>query len=715
MDEKLHELADKLGIAVSYVNICRPEERHLIDDETVRFFARALGFKASTPEEVEKTLRALDKRRWQNTLEPVYVFEQKQKFFDAVLPEADLDGDFSLTLTSRQTGEKREVSFIVTALPESRLIGKKKYHKVSVEITSELEIGYYEAEFSTASGLWRTVLAAAPEKCYMPEILEKKRLWGYNIQLYSLRSRRNWGVGDFTDLYNFVDICRRSGADVIGLNPLNVLGHCFPEEASPYMSISRLFLNPIYIDVESVPEFEPEDRYQIEAEIADLNAAEKIDYGRVYPLKVKVLQKLYRRMREDPERMEEFAAFCKEKGKSLQNLAAFQALYEDNWRDHWGGWRAWEKEFRSPNSATVKKYCKEQAERLDFFKFLQFEAERQLQRVFKHVREAGLQIGIYRDLPVGVGRDSAEVWSDENLFLRDSGAGAPPDAFFLIGQKWNLGAFNPFELKARAYEPFIRMIRAAAEDAGALRLDHVMSMTRLFVIPEAADKEGTYLLYNFEDMLNIVAIESHLNRCLIVGESIGNVPEGFLDKIAAKNIMSMSVLWNERWDMGWGDFKAPSWYPENSAASIGTHDMPPLKMWWFGYDIALSRQLGIIASEEEMYNNYHKREADRWKLLKVLDENQVWPEDNRRRADYLFGEGYPEGLEEAVHRFLAKSNAKIFLVQPEDIFQVDRQQNVPGTDRDKYPNWRLKLPVNLEDTENTLAYYRNIAAVKKER
>ena len=171
MDEKLHELADKLGIAVSYVNICRPEERHLIDDETVRFFARALGFKASTPEEVEKTLRALDKRRWQNTLEPVYVFEQKQKFFDAVLPEADLDGDFSLTLTSRQTGEKREVSFIVTALPESRLIGKKKYHKVSVEITSELEIGYYEAEFSTASGLWRTVLAAPPENCYIPQIL----------------------------------------------------------------------------------------------------------------------------------------------------------------------------------------------------------------------------------------------------------------------------------------------------------------------------------------------------------------------------------------------------------------------------------------------------------------------------------------------------------------------------------------------------------------
>ena len=307
------------------------------------------------------------------------------------------------------------------------------------------------------------------------------------------------------------------------------------------------------------------------------------------------------------------------------------------------------------------------------------------------------------------------MWGDEGLYLRESGAGAPPDAFFPTGQKWNLGAFNPFELKARAYQPFIKIIRAAAEGAGALRLDHVMSLMRLFVMPEADGKPGTYIMYNFEDMLGIVAIESHLNRCMIVGESIGNVPEGFLDKIAAKNIMSMSVLWSERWDAGWGDFKSPYQYPENVVTSVGTHDMPPLKMWWFGYDIALSRKLGIIGSDQEMHDNYHKREADRWKLLKVMDENQVWPEDNRRHGDYLYGEGYPEGLEEAVHRFMAKSNAKIFLVQPEDIFQVEKLQNLPGTDRDKYPNWRLKLPVNLEDMENTLAYYRNIAAVKKER
>ncbi len=710
MDEKLQQLADRLGIATAYTDVGLKTGSHQVSEDTVRFFAGVLGFKAADAGEVTRSLRALDTRRWQNVLEPVYVVLQKHKVFDAVVSEAEAEGDFS-----RQTGVKSDVSFVVLTLPESRVVAGKKYQKLEIEITSDVEIGYYDAELTTAGGTFVTLLAVAPDKCYRLPGLDEKKLWGFSVQLYSLRSRRNWGIGDFTDLYDFVGMCGRCGADIIGLNPVNVLGHCFPEEASPYSSVSRLFLNPIYIDVEKVPEFRPEDRYAVEAEIAELNASETIEYGRVYPLKIKVLKILYQRMLQNPERMREFEKFCRCKGESLENLVTFQALYEDKWQTHWGGWRAWEKEFRKPTTAAVKKYRKEQAERLDFFKFLQFEAERQLCAVSAHVKDSGLKIGIYRDLPVGVGRDSAELWSDDGLYLRESGAGAPPDIFFPTGQKWNLGAFNPFELKARAYQPFIKIIRAAAEGAGALRLDHVMSLMRLFVIPEAAGAAGTYIMYNFEDMLNIVAIESHLNRCMIVGESIGNIPEGFLDKIAARGIMSMSVLWSERWDAGWGDFKSPYQYPENVVTSVGTHDMAPLKMWWFGYDIALSRQLGIIGSDQEMADNYHKREADRWKLLKALDENQVWPEDNRRHSDYLFGEGYPEGLEEAVHRFMARSCSKIFLVQPEDVFQVDKLQNLPGTDRDKHPNWRRKLPVNLEDMENSLAYYRNIAAIKKER
>lgn len=715
MDEKLQLLADKLGIATTYSDAGLKARCYVAEEETIRFFAGVLGYKANNDKEVQHSLRQLQHRRWQKALENVYVVNIHKVFFDAVVPLKDSNGDYGLVLSSRQTKEKFDVSFMVETTAEVHNIAQTLYVKQLVEITTPLEIGYYDAEFTVNGRKYQTVLAIAPDRCYLPDVLEKEKMWGYSIQLYSLKSRRNWGIGDFTDLANFVDFCGSTGADIIGLNPVNVLGHSFPEEASPYSSSSRLFLNPIYIDVEKVPEFEPQDIADVKEKIAALNASETILYGEVYPLKIKTLEKLYPRMLKDEKRRAAFTQFCREKGRDLENLATFQALYEDKWQHCWGGWRSWEKEYQSPDSAEIAQYRQQNEQRLGFFKFLQFEADRQLQLVSRRVAEKGLKIGIYRDLAVGVGRDSAEVWSDENVYLKHSGAGAPPDAFFPAGQKWNLGAFNPQELKERAYEPFIKIIRSAAEGAGALRLDHVMSLTRLYIIPEAAGKPGTYIMYPFEDMLNIVAIESHLNKCMIVGESIGNVPDGFIEKLQEKNIFSMSVLWSERWDAGWGDFKAPAQYPENAVTSVGTHDMAPLKMWWFGYDIALSRQLGIIPSDGEMQENYHKREADRWKLLKVLDENRVWPEDNPRHGDYLFGEAYPEGIEEAVHRLMAKTNAKIFLVQPEDVFQVDKLQNLPGTDRDKHPNWRRKLPVNIEDMENTLAVYRNVAAVKKER
>lgn len=312
-----------------------------------------------------------------------------------------------------------------------------------------------------------------------------------------------------------------------------------------------------------------------------------------------------------------------------------------------------------------------------------------------------------------VGKDSAELWTDKYVFIDDAGAGAPPDAFFPFGQKWCLGAFNPFELKKRAYEPFLKILRANMAYAGALRIDHVMGLMRLFMIPDNKNG-GTYIHYNFEDMLDLLALESHLHKCTIVGESIGNVPEGFLDKLKAKGIYSISVVWAERWNDGNGDFKMPEAYPENAFVSVGTHDMPPLKMWWFGYDIELSRSLNLI-TDDEKYQQYKVREADRYKLLSALDFNKTWPSDNLRKGNYVYGEGYPEGIEEALHTLLSKTSSKVVLLQPEDIFGVDKRQNFPGTDVDKYPNWRRRLPINVEDMESGEAYKRNIAAVKKFR
>lgn len=712
MTSSLQKLADTIGILTSYTDACNQE--HEIEDNVIRLLAEKLGYKAGNEEEIARSIELYHKKRWQKTLESISVVEQKDIWFDVVLPENHDTSDLKLRLRYRGNERSFEPGFGVFDEGGRYTIGHTVYKKVVVKINGRLEVGYYEIELETGGKKYKSVLAVAPEKCYANETLEKERLWGFAVQLYSLNSSRNWGIGDFTDLYNLVDICKRSGADVIGLNPLNVLSHDFPEDASPYGSVSRLFLNPIYIDVEKVPGFTPEDMASCRDKVAGLRDSELIQYTPVYELKITMLEKLYRRMLQDKKSpyYADYEAYCRRKGAELDKLALFQALSEERAHTVWGGWKAWEEEYRNSNSRAVAEYAKKHHERIGFFKYLQFEAERQFDAVKKHIDEQGLKIGLYRDLAVGVCQNSAELWGDYETFIKDAGAGAPPDELFCNGQNWGLGAFHPEVLKERAYEPYIKVLRANMHNAGALRIDHAMGLMRLFVILNQ-EECGSYVLYNFADMLNILAIESWLNRCTIVGESIGIVPEGFIKKMAEKNIGSLSVLWVER-PLGSSDFKSPSEYPAKAFASVGTHDMPPLKMWWFGYEIAEKHKLGIY-TEEQMNWCYHERELERRKLLFALDSNAVWPEDKPRRGDYLYGEAYPEGIEEAVHRFVARAPSEVFLSQLEDILHVEKMQNVPGIDRDQHPNWRRKLPVRLENLESDIAYVRNIAAIKKER
>lgn len=648
MTSSLQKLADTIGILTSYTDACNQE--HEIEDNVIRLLAEKLGYKAGNEEEIARSIELYHKKRWQKTLESISVVEQKDIWFDVVLPENHDTSDLKLRLRYRGNERSFEPGFGVFDEGGRYTIGHTVYKKVVVKINGRLEVGYYEIELETGGKKYKSVLAVAPEKCYANETLEKERLWGFAVQLYSLNSSRNWGIGDFTDLYNLVDICKRSGADVIGLNPLNVLSHDFPEDASPYGSVSRLFLNPIYIDVEKVPGFTPEDMASCRDKVAGLRDSELIQYTPVYELKITMLEKLYRRMLQDKKSpyYADYEAYCRRKGAELDKLALFQALSEERAHTVWGGWKAWEEEYRNSNSRAVAEYAKKHHERIGFFKYLQFEAERQFDAVKKHIDEQGLKIGLYRDLAVGVCQNSAELWGDYETFIKDAGAGAPPDELFCNGQNWGLGAFHPEVLKERAYEPYIKVLRANMHNAGALRIDHAMGLMRLFVILNQ-EECGSYVLYNFADMLNILAIESWLNRCTIVGESIGIVPEGFIEKMAEKNIGSLSVLWVER-PLGSSDFKSPSEYPAKAFASVGTHDMPPLKMWWFGYEIAEKHKLGIY-TEEQMNWCYHERELERRKLLFALDSNAVWPEDKPRRGDYLYGEAYPEGIEEAVHPF----------------------------------------------------------------
>jgi len=707
METKLYELCKKLGIAKSFT--VQGIKNYEVSDELLKFFCKEFGYDVSTEPKIKEAIEKIETEPYKKTIEPIYIARFNDVFFDIYLKEKDVGENIEVSVISRSTSEKKIISFEKQKV-EERKIGNTNYHKLHFKIKDVLEIGYYDFQIKVGKYTYNTTLAVAPQKCYTTEDVKAAKLWGFTIQLYSLRSRRNWGIGDFTDLKDFARIVAGFGADVIGLNPINALFHDFPENASPYSSISRLFLNPIYIDVEKTAGWTETLKKKYAKQIEEVNKTTLIDYTGVYNLKIKVLYELFEKMKK-PSRA--FETFKKEQGNGLHMFALYQAIYHDKCHSIWGGWQAWPQGLKNQNPMDLAIFEEAHGNEVEFFKFLQFEAHRQFDEVSDYVKSLGLKIGLYRDLPVGVCKDSEELWFDKYVYLKCSGAGAPPDEFFPNGQKWCLGVFNPIELKKQGYEPFLKILRANMKSAGALRIDHVMSLLRLFMMKDEGE-EGTYIYYNFEDMLALVALESHLNKCVIVGESIGNVPAGFLEKLQENNIYAMSILWAERWDFGNGDYKAPEYYPENAFVSVGTHDMTPLKMWWYGYDIELKYKLKLM-TESEKNNLYKAREADRWRLLKVLDENGVWPHDNLRKNNYLYGEGYPEGLDEAVHKLLGRAKSKVVVLQLEDILGVTELQNLPGTDRDRYPNWRHKLPINLEDLATNITFIRNITAIREGR
>lgn len=717
INERLKVLTDKLGILSEFYDAGQDRKKYEISEDIMKFFVSKLGYKADTAEDIERSIKRFDNQRYETTLSPVYVVDENDKVIDIVTRYEDRDTIKYIRAKSRQDGKEMDLNFEYQG-GEERDLHSGKFTCQKFKIHTDLAVGYYDITVSAGGEEYKSVLAVAPRECYKNNDLESSKLWGYATQLYAMKSKRNWGVGDFTDLKNFVDVCAKCGADVIGLNPLNILEHNYPENASPYLSVSRLFLNPIYIDIENVPEFKKEDLRGIEDKLNEYRNSDIIRYEDIYPLKMQFMEKFYARFKEgkDKKRQEEYKAYCEREGAELEKLAVFLAMYEERCHSVWGGWRAWEEKYRSPSNPAVKEYAEEHKDRVGFFKFLQFEADRQFKEAADEVKKKGLKIGFYRDLAVGVGQDSAESWSNPDIFIAESGAGAPPDACFPGGQKWGLGAFSPYVLKQKAYEPFIQILRANMRNTGALRIDHVMSLMRLYVIPNEG-KQGTYIMYNFADMLNIVAIESYLNKCVVAGESLGNVPDGFLEALENKNIYALSVLWAERnGGGGWsGDFLPPSAYPERAFTSIGTHDMAPLKMWWFGYDIADMRKADILPNDEVMKNNYHDREQDRWRLLCALDAAGVWPKDRLRKGNYLYGEAYPEGMAEAVNAFVSSSPSKVFLAELENILEVDKRQNLPGVDRDKHPNWRRRLPIDLEDFEGNEMFRRNVEVIKKNR
>ncbi len=547
-----------------------------------------------------------------------------------------------------------------------------------------------------------TTLIVAPARCLtVEEVVPAGRTWGIGLQLYALKSAGDWGMGDFGGLGRFAEVAAELGAGLVGLNPLHALFPADPHHIGPYSPSSRTFLNILYIDATGVPELAdtPDARARIASQpfqeaLAAARAAELVDYPAVSGLKLPVLEALYATFRSldaGHPRKTAFEDFRRAMGDGLNRHALFEALHEHFYRQDpalWL-WRAWPPAFQTPDSPEVRAFAADHADRVGFFTYLQWEADRQLGEAAARGHAAGLSVGFYRDLAVAAHPGGAAAWADSAILVQGANVGAPPDQFNLKGQNWGLSPLSPLGLREAAYAPFVALLRANMRHAGALRIDHVMALQHLFWIPEDGS-DGAYVAYPFQDLLRIVALESRRNHCIVIGEDLGTVPDGFRPALERAGILSYRVLYFERG--GDGTFKPPSDYPVDAMATVSTHDLATFKGFWTGRDLEWRRRLDLYPDTASREKDVWDRGVDRWRLLQALAREGLRP------ASYPNDEGdqpFRPELSAAVHAYMARTPSRIVMAQIEDALGEVEQPNLPGT-VDQHPNWRRRLTSTVE-------------------
>jgi 4-alpha-glucanotransferase len=575
-----------------------------------------------------------------------------------------------------------------------------------LRLPAGLPIGYHRLEIAGAGVTGEIDIVVAPPSCHLPAALRPgARSWGLTAQLYGLRSARDWGIGDFADLASLCRGAASLGAAAIGINPLHALFAAEPRHFSPYSPSSRVWLNYLYIDVIAVPGFAEDAAAQSlapEAAVAAARASELVDYAAVAAVKRPVLEALFARFRRRELAAGtalggEFRAFQRDGGVPLEEFAVFEMLHE-LWTRRGGlfSWQSWPAAMQGPGSAEVAEQARDFAKQVEFFQWLQWLADRQLGHAAAAGRKAGLEIGLYRDLAIGVNPHGAEAWADQELVVPGAAIGAPPDPLSRAGQNWGLAPINPLALRRRGFGRFVAALRANMRHAGVLRIDHVMGLQRLYWIPSGNPATaGAYVSYPFRDMLRLVALESARHGCAIVGEDLGTVPEGFRETMQGANVLAYRILAFER--RGDSSFNPPGDYPALAAASAATHDLATLKGFWLGRDIAWRRQLGVYPDAAAEATEAGERRRDRVLLLEALAHEGLLPPE--RFGEFLSPDGepfYKAELGELIHAYLGRSQARLLLVQLDDVAGECEQANLPGT-TDAHPNWRRRLSIRLED------------------
>ena len=694
MTSHVDRLAEYAGILPSYVGYDGKSVE--TPAETKRALLAVMGLRADNDKAAEEQLDALQDEALRQPLDPVVVHRHgaQNKLF---------------VRAPRRAGALRWRVDIRSE--RGRVASREGIYDGGgpLEIdTPNFGPGYYDVRIRMTMRRSETEatqsLIVVPERCVTPrDLLGDQKAFGVFANLYSIRSDRNWGVGDVGDLETLSRWIASVGGAFVGLNPLHALLNR-GGDVSPYGPVSRLWRNPIYIDVDRVPELGEGPAMsrirtpEIQAALEAIRESDRVEYEQAWAMKTLALDSLYalfldlRSRHATHPRIAAFNEFVERGGRWLDDYATWMTIAES--RGEWT-WKVWPAELQDRRSEAVKRFANAHTRRIDFHRWAQFELDRQIGDVAASCRASGMAIGLYQDLAVGSSATGSDTWAQRDLFREGATVGAPPDPYSDFGQNWGLPPIDPRALQRDRYRYFIQLVRAGFRHAGALRMDHVMGLFRLFWIPEGATgKDGAYVRYPSDDLLGILALESQRHNALVVGEDLGVVPPEVPPAMQKWGMLSSKVLYFER--EGDGGFKPQASYPELSLASVNTHDMPTIAGFWTGHDIELRRSLGLVDDKGSTDGVAH-RDHEKRKLLDRLREDGAMPLHEHPPLDAA---GVPT-VKRRVHEFLCASPVALLALSLDDLGDETDPINVPGVGTDKYPCWSRKMHKTIPEIAAT--------------
>jgi 4-alpha-glucanotransferase len=670
----LVELARLHGVATEYQDWTG---KHVgVADSTLIAVLDALGVSAATEDDRIAALAAHDRAYWARPLPPAIIGRSgvASAFWVHVTHGESVGLWIRLEDGSVRTGLRQLENNRAPYDLDGRLVGEATF-----ELPADLPIGYHHLHLQIGSSDTSTLVIVSPASLGLPARLGARRLWGLATQLYSVNSQRSWGTGDLTDLADLaVWAASRHGAGFVLVNPLHAAAPTPPMEPSPYLPTSRRFVNPLYLRVEAIDEFAyVRQRGRIRKARAKAQAVAKkskqIDRDAAWRAKRAALQSVYLVERSAGRELA-YTAYRQREGRSLDDFATWCALAEQYGND----WHQWPEELQHPASPAVADFAAKRAKAVDFHRWLQWQLDDQLTAAQATAVQAGMELGIMHDLAVGVDPNGADAWALQDVLALGVTAGAPPDEFNQLGQDWSQPPWRPDQLVEHAYEPFRALVNAALRHAGGVRIDHIIGLFRLWWIPKGAPPtEGTYVRYDHEAMIGIVALEAHRAGAVVVGEDLGTVEPWVRDYLHERGLFGTSILWFEAdRDGDGGPLPAEKWR-EFCLSAVTTHDLPPTAGYLAGEHVRLREKLGLLT-----------RPADQ-ELAADQAQQAAWLAE-LRRVGLLGDDPGVEAIILALHRYLGRTPSKLLALSLADTVGDLRTQNQPGT-TDEYPNWRVPL------------------------